>query len=120
MPAPYAFGETVVRLRRGPSPGRDERGQPIPGPLTETEVEGCAVVPRQQAPDVGGELQQYRDTVFVGWTVYAPAGTDWLTTDQVRIRGEECDITGEPGDWGRSPFTGTAGPMQFAADRVTG
>jgi hypothetical protein len=32
----------------------------------------------------------------------------------------KCDITGEPGDWGRSPFTGTRGVIQFAADRVTG
>jgi hypothetical protein len=36
------------------------------------------------------------------------------------IRGVKCDITGEPGDWGRSPFTGTRGVIQFAADRVTG
>ncbi|MBQ1164503.1 hypothetical protein KBZ21_41705, partial [Streptomyces sp. A73] len=33
-----------------------------------------------------------------------------LTTDQFRIRGEVCEVTGQPGDWGRNPFTGTAGP----------
>ena len=120
MPAPYPFGETVVRLRRGPSPGRDVRGQPIPGPLTETPIEGCAVTPRAETPQVGGPEQQFRDTVIVGYTIYAPAGSDLVTTDQVRVRGEVCEITGEPGDWGRSPFTGTAGPVQFAADRVTG
>lgn len=117
---PYPFGETVVRLRRGPSPGRDDRGQPIPGPMTETPVKGVVVVPRQSAPDVGGEAQQARDTVIVGWTVYDRTGTDWRTTDQVRIRDVLCEITGEPGDWGRNPFTGTRGPVQFAADRVTG
>lgn len=120
MPGPYPFGEDVVRLRRGASPGRDPRGQPIPGPLVETTVQGCVVTPRQSTPQVGGDEQQARDTVIVGWTVYAPPGSDWLTTDQVRIRGEVCEITGEPGDWGRSVFTGTAGPVQFAADRVTG
>ncbi|KOT94476.1 hypothetical protein ADK70_12400 [Streptomyces rimosus subsp. pseudoverticillatus] len=120
MPAPYPYGETVVRLRRGPSPGRDERGKPLPGPLTETPVRGCVVTPRAETPPVGGSQQQGRDTVIVGWTVYAPPGSDWLTTDQVRIRGTTCDITGEPGDWGRNPFTGTRGPIQFAADRVTG
>lgn len=119
-PAPYPFGETVVRIRRGPSPGRDARGQPLPGPLLETPVEGVTVTPRESAPTVGGSEQQGRDTVVVGWTVYDPTGADWLTTDQVRIRGVLCDITGEPGDWGRSPFTGTRGPIQFAADRVTG
>jgi len=69
---------------------------------------------------VGGEQQQARDTVIVGWTVYAPPGSDFVTTDRVRIRGEVCEITGQPGDWRQSPFTGTAGPLQFAADRVTG
>jgi hypothetical protein len=122
MPAPgaYPFGETVVRLRRGPSPGRDGRGQPIPGPLLELPVKGVVVTPRQESPQVGGDQQQARDTVIVGWTVYDPTGTDWATTDQVRIRGVVCEITGEPGDWGRSPFTGTRGVVQFAADRVTG
>jgi hypothetical protein len=122
MPAPgaYPFGETVVRLRRGPSPGRDSRGQPIPGPLLELPVQGVVVTPRQESPQVGGDQQQARDTVIVGWTVYDPTGGDWATTDQVRIRGVLCDITGEPGDWGRSPFTGNRGVIQFAADRVTG
>jgi hypothetical protein len=119
-PAPYPFGETVVRLRRGPSPGRDPRGQSIPGPLVETPISGVVVTPRQESPQVGGEQQQDRDTVIVGWTVYDPNGTAWLTTDQVRIRGVVCGITGEPGDWGRSPFTGARGVIQFAADRVTG
>ena len=116
----YPFGETVVRLRRGPSPGRDSRGQPIPGPLVETPVPGCVVTPRAETPSVGGDQQQARDTVIVGFTVYDPSRTDWKTTDRVRIRGEVCEITGEPGDWGRSPFSGTLGPVQFAADRVTG
>lgn len=120
MPGSYPFGETVIRLRRGPSPGRDSRGQPIPGPLAETPVHGVVVTPRQESPQVGGDQQQARDTVIVGYTVYDPNGTDWLTTDQVRIRGVNCDITGQPGDWGRNPFTGTRGPVQFAADLVTG
>ncbi|MBQ1163601.1 hypothetical protein KBZ21_37015, partial [Streptomyces sp. A73] len=59
-------------------------------------------------------------TVIVGYTVYTPSGSDVLTTDQFRIRGEVCEVTGPPGDWGRNPYTGTAGPVQFAADRVTG
>lgn len=55
-----------------------------------------------------------------GYTVYAPSGTDWLTTDQVRIRGLLCGITGQPADWGRNPWTGLPGPIQFNADLVTG
>lgn len=114
------FGETIVVLRSGPSPGRDPRGQPLPGPVTEHSVAGCVVTPRQALPNAGGEEQQGRDSVIGGWTVYAPPGTDMRTTDRVRIRGEVCEITGEPGDWGHSPFTGTRGLIQFAADRFTG
>lgn len=124
MPAPYPYGETVRVLRTGPSPGRDSRGQPLPGPDESFDLTGCVVAPRAETPQVGGEQQQARDTVIVGWTVYAPkspaAKMPLLTTDQVMVRGVKCDITGEPGDWGRSPFTGTRGPIQFAADRVTG
>lgn len=120
MPGPYPFGETVRIMRTGVSPGRDARGQPLPGPDVSFDVPGCVVTPRQQTPAVGGREQQNRDTVIVGWTVYAPAGTVLRTTDKARIRGVVCDITGEPGDWGHSPFTGLAGPVQFAADRVTG
>lgn len=120
MPAPYPFGETVRILRTGASPGRDNRGQPLPGPDESFDLHGCVVTPRAEAPQVGGDQQQARDTVMIGWTVYAPAGVPLRTTDRARIRGVVCDITGEPGDWGRSPFTGTRGPVQFAADRVTG
>ncbi|MCM8552341.1 hypothetical protein [Streptomyces sp. STCH 565 A] len=123
MPAPYPFGETVRIVRTGQSPGRDPRGQPLPGPDESFDVPGCVIAPRAETPQVGGEQQQERDTVIVGWTVYAPAdqsGMPLRTTDKARIRGVDCDITGEPGDWGRSPFTGTRGVIQFAADRVTG
>jgi hypothetical protein len=125
MAGPWPFGETVVRIRRAPvldtdgKPVRDGRGQPT-YTVASTDIKGCVVTPRAETPQVGGTEQQARDTVITGYTVYAPSGADFRTTDQVRIRGVVCEITGEPGDWGRSPFTGTRGPVQFAADRVTG
>lgn len=120
VPAPYPYGETVRILRTGLSPGRDPRGQPLPGPDESFDLVGCVVAPRAETPTVGGDQQQARDTVIVGYTVYAPPGSVVRTTDRCRIRGETCEITGFPGDWGQSPFTGTRGPVQFAADRVTG
>ena len=125
MAGPWPFGETVVRIRRTAvldgdgKPVRDSRGQPT-YTTASVSLKGCVVTPREAAPQVGGAEQQARDTVIVGYTVYAPSGTDVVTTDQVRIRGEVCEITGFPGDWLRSPFTGARGPVQFAADRVTG
>lgn len=126
MPAPYPFGVTVRVVRTGISPGRDPRGQPLPGPDESFDVPGCVVTPRESTPAVGGPDQQGRDTVIVGITVYAPPGTDVLTTDRIQVTsgpryaGVTFQVTGEPGDWGHSPFTGLAGPVQFAADRVTG
>jgi hypothetical protein len=120
MVFPVPYPETVVVLRPGPSPGRDPLGIPVPAPVEEIPLTGCVVTPRESAPTVGGAEQQARDTVIVGWTVYAPPGSDVRTTDRVRVRGAVCEVTGQPGDWGRSPFTGTPGPVQFAADRVTG
>lgn len=120
MVFPVPHGVTVTRLRTGPSPGRDAFGAPLPGTLTETPITGCVVTPRQEAPQVGGEQQQARDTVIAGLTVYAPPGTDILTTDRFRVRGQVYEVTGQPGDWGRSPFTGTPSCVQFLLDRVTG
>jgi hypothetical protein len=126
MAGPYPFGETVRIVRSGASPGRDGRGHPLPGPDESFDLQGCVVTPRAETPQVGGPEQQGRDTVIVGWTVYVPvsqaaaSSLPLRTTDQAMVRGVKCDITGEPGDWGRSPFTGTRGVIQFAADRVTG
>ncbi|WP_282790930.1 hypothetical protein [Streptomyces sp. CC224B] len=126
MPGRYPFGETVRILRTGLSPGRDPRGQPLPGPDESFDLQGCVVTPRAETPQVGGSQQQARDTVIVGWTVYVPASQrarsslPLRTTDKALVRGVTCEITGEPGDWGRNPFTGTRGVIQFAADRITG
>jgi len=97
MPGPYPFGETVRILRTGASPGRDDRGHPLPGVDESFDVPGCVVTPRESSPQVGGSEQQGRDTVVVGWTVYAPAGTAIRTTDRAQVRGVVCEITGEPG-----------------------
>lgn len=117
---PLPHGETVILLRAGASASRDAVGIPVPGPVSEIPIHQCVVAPREELPAPGGPEQQGRDTVIRGWTVYAPPGTSVLTTDRVRIRGEVCEITGNPASWGQSPFTGVRGPVQFAADRISG
>ena len=113
-------GETVILLRAAGAPTRDALGVPEASPAEEIPIEQCVVTPRTELPAPGGPEQQARDTTIKGWTVYAPPGTEVLTTDRVRIRGVVCEITGESGDWGQSPFTGLRGPVQFAADRISG
>lgn len=120
MVFPVPHGVTLTRIRTGPSPGRDPYGKPIPGPVVETALPGCVVTPRQAAPSPGGTEQQARDTVIKGLTVYAPPGSDVRTTDRFRHRGQVYEVTGEAGDWGPSPFTGTEGCVQFLLDRITG
>ena len=120
MVFPVPHGTTLTRIRTGPSPGRDPYGKPIPGPVVETPLPGCVVTPRQAAAFPGGSEQQARDTVIKGLTVYAPPESDVLTTDRFRYRGLVYEVTGEPGDWGPSPFSGTAGCTQFLLDRITG
>lgn len=113
-------GETVVLLRAVGTPTRDALGIPVSQPAEEILIEQCVVTPREELPAPGGPQQQARDTTIRGWTVYAPPGTQVLTTDRVQIRGVVCEITGEPADWGQSPFTGLRGAVQFAADRISG
>lgn len=115
-------GETVTLLRANPTSQRDELGVVIPGIRMEIPLEHCVVAPRMERAvlSVGGADQQARDTTILGWTVYAPPGSDVLTTDRVVVRGVTCEITGEAGDFGSSPWTDTRGPVQFAARRVSG
>ncbi|GAA2108182.1 hypothetical protein [Streptomyces synnematoformans] len=111
-------GETVTVVRPGP-PTQDEYGNDLPGVPTETEVAGCGIAPRDGNGAGGNEITDARDTVIIGLTLYAPAGTDLRATDQVRVGGILYDIDGEPG-WFTSPFTGSFGPVVAALERVSG
>jgi hypothetical protein len=111
-------GEMVTIIRPGP-PTQDEYGNDVPGAPVEIEVPGCAIAPRDGSGAGSNELTQARDTVIVGLTVYAPAGTDLRSTDQMRVRGELYEVDGEAGAF-RSPFTGASGPVVAALRRVTG
>jgi hypothetical protein len=91
-------GETVTILRPGAST-TDDRGDPIPGADTRTDVAGCLVAPRLQ----GDALDVGRQGVIVGTTVYFPTGTDVRATDRLEVRGEVHMIEGDPGWWKDAP-----------------
>ena len=77
-----------------------ERRDSLDGPSTPTparEVPGCVVVPLMQV----GEETFAGQIVEADYFVKAPAGSDVLSTDRVRIRGEECEVLGRPADYGR-------------------
>lgn len=108
-------GETVVRLRASTSEDiygsevRDWAGADA-APIT-----GCVVAPR-----LDGEAHaDGRQGVIVGFTVYAPPGTEVLPSDRLTIRGRDHEVDGEPGDW-VDPWSGVSKGVELAARRVDG
>lgn len=44
-------------------------------------------------------VQDARNAVISGWTLYLPPGADVTEHDRMRVRGIEYDVAGQPGDW---------------------
>lgn len=105
------YGVTVTRLR---PPATDDYGDPLPGSTGELDIPGCVVWPRGSS-----ETNDASNTVIVGLELLAPAGTDLVPTDKVRVRGDVYDIDGDVGEW-TSPFTGTSAGLQVALKKVEG
>jgi len=105
----FPHGVTVTVLRSG---GHDRYGNPLPE--EEHEIPGCAVAPGT-TEDVSG--RDPRTTV--DYTVLAPAGTDVLGQDRIRLPapwGGTWQVDGEPRHF-VSPFTGWHPGVQI---RLTG
>lgn len=109
--------DEVVLLRTVPG-GTDQYGDPIPGSTERVPLTGAVVAPRMSAAE--GEFHDYaRNTVIVGYTLYAPLGVDITPSDQVEIAGQVFDVEGEPGPW-VSPFSTWAPGQQVALRRAEG
>lgn len=108
-------GETITRLR---APLVDDRygGQtPDWDAATSTTIPGCVVAPGQ-AGEAHGDGRQ---GVIVGFTIYAPAGSDILPSDRLTIRGHDHEVDGEPGEW-VNPWTQVTEGIEVRARRVDG
>jgi hypothetical protein len=105
--------ETLTRVR--PS-ARDGNGDPVAAPA-ELVIVGCVVWPVTAA--TGAEKTSGQDTVIVGYAALLPPGSDVVATDQLRWRGLDYDVTGEPGVYA-TPFTGTDPGVHVSMRRVTG
>lgn len=107
--------ETITRLRPGSATNRvgatiDDWSDPA-----EFDIDGCAVAPRDAEEDRTGGRQM----VIAGFNVYAPAGTEILPTDRLRIRGDDHEVDGEPGVW-TNPYTDVTEGVEIRTRRVTG
>lgn len=97
-----AFGEPVVVLRRGESPGVDRYGNPLPGPVVEVDVGSAAFDPggSREPVEVG------RASVVTNPKLYfLDADPGLSAADTVRVRGDVYRVQGRPAVW-VSPFTG--------------
>lgn len=98
----FAYGETVSVLSPGsaadPYSGETQDDWSSP---TSVSVAGVAVEPRPS----GEPLQNARNQVTSGFTLYVPSGTTISARNRVTVRGDTFNVVGEPATW-RSPFTG--------------
>lgn len=62
---------------------------------TEVDVAGVLCEPRPSSEPV----QDARNAVVSGWTLYFPTGAAIVPQNRVRVRGVVHDVLGEPADW---------------------
>lgn len=103
----------VVRVRRGAG-GVDAYGDPIPGAETRATIVDAFTAPRSSA-----DLNEGRQGVIIGLTLYAPLDTDLVHTDLIEVDGVLFAVDGEDGRW-LHPFTGWAAGTEVALLRVEG
>lgn len=82
---------------------------------TEVSVPNVAVEPRPSQEPV----QDARNAVVSGFTLYMPTGTAITARSRVRVRGEVYPVLGDPADW-RNPFTGWQPGLVVQVGRTDG
>lgn len=91
-------GETVAVLTAGvttdPYSGEDVQDWDNPSSRDVTTV-----APPEPRPS-SEPLQDARNSVVNGWTLYLPAGDPITAQDRVRVRGVDYPVQGTPADWG--------------------
>lgn len=87
--------EVVIRLRPAVAadPYSGEPGAPAAPDLPITTL-----APAEPRPS-GEPLQDARNQVTSGWTLYLPAGSDVTRLDLMRVRGTDHKVLGDPADW---------------------
>lgn len=113
----FPHGETVQVLTAGTTtdPYSGEETPSWEETPTSVDVSGVAVEPRPS----GEPLQDARNQVTSGFTLYMPPGTAITPQNRVSVRGVTYDVLGEPADW-RSPFTGWAPGIVVQVERSEG
>jgi hypothetical protein len=100
----FPHGETVQILTAGTTTD-PYSGLPVANWTTTTAVTvtNVGVEPRPSSEPV----QDARNSVTSGYTLYLPTGTTITPANRVTVRGGTYDVLGEPAAW-LNPFTGWA------------
>jgi hypothetical protein len=112
----FPHGESVAVLTAG-TVTDPYSGETMPDWSTATEVtiDGVAVEPRPSQEPV----QDARNAVVSGYTLYLPAGAQIDAQARVRVRGEVYEVLGDPAAW-RNPFTGWEPGVVMQVGRTEG
>jgi len=112
----FPYGETVQILTAGitTDPYSEDDAPDWDNP-TSVDVDRVAVEPRPS----GEPLQDARNQVTSGYTLYMPPGTAITSANRVTVRNVTYDVLGEPAEW-RSPFTGWQPGVVVQVERSEG
>lgn len=89
--------ETVVRLR-ATTTADPYSGEQIADWSTPSELPIETLAPAEPRPSQE-PVQEARNAVTSGWTLYLPAGSDVTAQDRMRVRGRVYPVLGQPADW---------------------
>jgi hypothetical protein len=89
--------ETVTRLRAGTTTD-PYSGEPTADWATATELDITTLAPAEPRPS-GEPLQDARNQVVSGYTLYLPEGSDVTSADRMRVRGVVHNVLGDPAAW---------------------
>ena len=89
--------ETVVVLSAGTTtdPYSQEAVEDWSNPTERTVTTVAPAEPRPSQEPV----QEARNAVVSGWTLYLPPGDPVTAANRVRVRGVEYPVQGQPADW---------------------
>lgn len=91
-------GETIAVLTANVSLD-PYSGEYVDDWATPTEREVTTIAPPEPRPS-SEPVQDARNAVTNGWTLYLPAGDPITRSNRVRVRGEDYPVQGTPSDWG--------------------
>ena len=91
-------GEAVVVLTAGATVD-PYSNEPVESWDAPTERQVFTLVPPEPRPSAE-PVQDARNAIVSGWTLYLPPGDPITADNRVRVRGEEYPVQGQPADWG--------------------